>query len=156
MRKLISLIFLLLVFVNVTFAETGSDNNFQYILSTEEESFFFDTKSVKFLSENIIEVSYRKQYSEKGKQEQIESARHLFGDQFNDIQYEDIQVNLDIKDQKSKVLIIKCFDSKGNVIHCFNMAGSMWCPVSYSARETKKYQSVVNYAKEHFNNLSNE
>lgn len=154
MRKIIILSFLFIMIATVCYAEETPKSSFQFILLTEDESMFFDTNSVRYLNENILDVVYHKIFSKKGREKEAESTKRIFGDQFNDIQYENIQVNLDISDKKTKIINIKCFNSQGKLIHYFNMVGSMWCPIaSTSINEVKKYQSVVNYAKEHLNEI---
>ena len=102
----------------------GTD--WKQVRSTGSAILYYDTEEITHPSKDIVKVSTKWAYTEKG----IKNAKEVFGDKYENLSYSIKSYEINCKDKASRILSITDYNKDGTVISSDSKTNPEWSHIS--------------------------
>ncbi len=130
---------ILLLGISILFgysAVWGAD--WKQVRSTGSAIVYYDTKEITHASQDIVKVSTKWAYTEKG----IKNAKEVFGKNYENLSYSIKSYEINCKDKTSRISSITDYNKDGTVISSDSKTNAEWSRISPESVLESLYKMV--------------
>jgi hypothetical protein len=108
------------------------------VRSTGSAILYYDTEEIAYPSKDIVKVSTKWVYTEKG----IKNAKEIFGENYENLSYSIKSYEMNCKDKTSRIVSITDYNKDGSVIPSDSKTNAEWSRISPESVLESLYKMV--------------